>query len=118
MREGRNKPEPEPEDSQETACWDYLFHKFEGMMKAFPEMSSDIRDRDRYGAEKYGKRLRPFNGRDPEVDLYQELLDAIAYAVQALQEASPENHQDCLDKIIVLVELAENTRKRIGRAAS
>lgn len=38
------------------------------------------------GATRYGTYLRPRNGRDPLVDAYQELLDALVYLRQALYE--------------------------------
>lgn len=39
------------------------------------------------GEEKYGTRLHTFNGRDPLVDLAQELVDGLQYAHQARMEA-------------------------------
>lgn len=47
---------------------------------------ADMRDRDAAGRAKYGTPLQPHNGRDPLVDLYQELLDAVVYARQEIQE--------------------------------
>lgn len=38
------------------------------------------------GEKKYGERLRAFNGRDAKVDLLQELLDALNYARQVIEE--------------------------------
>lgn len=46
-----------------------------------------MEERDQQGAAKYGVRLHPFNGRDALVDLYQELLDASVYAMQAIYES-------------------------------
>ncbi len=46
----------------------------------------DMEDRRKMGIEKYGTPLQPFNGRDPLVDLYQELLDACVYIRQAIEE--------------------------------
>jgi hypothetical protein len=40
---------------------------------------SDMRERKAFGLRKYGTTLQPGNGRDGLVDLYQELLDAVAY---------------------------------------
>lgn len=40
----------------------------------------DMHERDAIGVRKYGTRLQPNNGRDPLVDLYQELLDGAVYA--------------------------------------
>lgn len=49
---------------------------------------ADMRDRDDGGKRKYGTRLQAFNGRDPLVDLYQEGLDLVVYARQAIEEAA------------------------------
>lgn len=48
---------------------------------------ADLRDRDQFGAKKYGTRLQPFNGRKSKVDLYQELIDMIQYARQDIFES-------------------------------
>lgn len=47
---------------------------------------ADFAARKADGIRKYGTALQPFNGRDPLVDLYQELLDACQYCRQALAE--------------------------------
>lgn len=46
----------------------------------------DIEDRAEAGYTKYGVWLQPFNGRDPLIDAYQELLDGAKYLRQALYE--------------------------------
>jgi len=38
------------------------------------------------GKERYGTRLQPFNGRDPFIDAYQEVLDLAVYLRQAIYE--------------------------------
>lgn len=45
-------------------------------------ISADLAERDRIGRETYGTPLMSHNGRDPLVDLYEELLDAYVYATQ------------------------------------
>lgn len=47
---------------------------------------ADMKARDDFGRKKYGTPLQPFNGRDPLVDLYQELLDACVYVRQEIEE--------------------------------
>lgn len=47
----------------------------------------DIEERKAIGIERYGTPLQPFNGRDPLVDCYQELIDAAQYAKQRELEA-------------------------------
>jgi len=46
----------------------------------------DLEERLKMGIEKYGKPLQPNNGRDPMIDLYQELMDAVIYIRQILYE--------------------------------
>lgn len=46
------------------------------------------KERDEFGFKKYGTRLRPFNGRDPLKDAFQEGLDLLVYIEQELFERS------------------------------
>ena len=47
---------------------------------------ADMDARDRVGRARYGTPLQPHNGRDALRDLYEELLDAVAYCRQAIYE--------------------------------
>ena len=47
---------------------------------------ADMEARRQHGIEKYGQPVQPYNGRDPLIDLYQELLDACVYIRQAIEE--------------------------------
>jgi len=47
---------------------------------------ADMLERKRIGIERYGMPLQPFNGRDALIDWYQELLDAVMYARQMVEE--------------------------------
>jgi hypothetical protein len=46
----------------------------------------DLSERQAFGTQKYGEPLRAFNGRDPLVDAYQELIDLLLYLRQYLTE--------------------------------
>ena len=46
----------------------------------------DMTERDIFGAEKYGTRLQPGNGRDFLLDAYQEALDLVVYLRGAIYE--------------------------------
>lgn len=46
----------------------------------------DLAEREQVGTERYGTPLQAFNGRDPLVDLYQEILDAACYLRQMIEE--------------------------------
>ncbi len=64
--------QPAPIPNGRPAVWDLVL--------------ADMAARDAEGRRKYGVPLQPHNGRDPLVDLYQELLDAVVYARQAIYE--------------------------------
>ena len=49
-------------------------------------VTADLKQRASVGKEKYGTFLQAHNGRDPMVDLYQELCDATQYIRQVLYE--------------------------------
>lgn len=48
----------------------------------FETVVKDLEFRAEQGEAKYGVRLHTYNGRDPLIDLYEELLDALVYSVQ------------------------------------
>lgn len=49
-------------------------------------LREDLAERAEMGKTKYGTYLRTENGRSPQVDLYQELLDAVMYSGQCRME--------------------------------
>lgn len=49
-------------------------------------MCFDVEERRQLGIRRYGKALQAHNGRDVLLDLYEEVLDALAYAATALEE--------------------------------
>jgi hypothetical protein len=50
---------------------------------------ADMAERDAMGRARYGVPLAVWNGRDPVVDAYQEVLDAIVYLRQACERMGP-----------------------------
>lgn len=50
----------------------------------------DLLARAEMGRQKYGTLLRTHNGRDPIVDQYQEVLDALMYSRQSRDEGDAE----------------------------
>lgn len=46
----------------------------------------DMEERRKHGIEKYGVPVQPYNGRDPLVDAYQEVLDLCVYLRQEIEE--------------------------------
>ena len=67
-----NRIQPPPDVNDLPAVWDLVI--------------VDIAERDAIGAQKYGVRLQPHNGRDVLVDTYQELLDAVVYLRSVIYE--------------------------------
>ena len=67
-----NTAEPPPIKNIHPAVWDLVI--------------ADMQERDRFGLQKYNTRLQPFNGRDPLVDAYQEVLDLAVYLRQSIFE--------------------------------
>ena len=47
---------------------------------------ADIQERARLGRERYGTPLQAFNGRNALQDAYEEIMDALLYLRQALEE--------------------------------
>ena len=62
----------EPLKNENPAIWDLVM--------------DDMKQRDCTGLERYGTRLRAYNGRDSLIDAYQEALDLAVYLRQSLFE--------------------------------
>lgn len=64
----------------------------------FPSMHDlvirDMGARKKFGLEKYGTILQPFNGRNALKDAYEEILDLAVYLRQKLFELEMENASD------------------------
>jgi hypothetical protein len=58
----------------------------EGKQVVLDKVIEDLKKRSEFGEKKYGTKLMTFNGRDPLVDFYQELLDGVVYIKQELME--------------------------------
>lgn len=69
-------PEPHPVSNGSVPVWELVIE--------------DMRERDRFGREKYGTPLQSHNGRNALVDAYQEALDLCVYLRQAILEAHGE----------------------------
>lgn len=66
------EPQPPPTGDNGRHVWDLVIE--------------DMKARDWVGAERYGTRLRAFNGRDPLIDAYQEALDLCVYLRQEIEQ--------------------------------
>lgn len=72
-----NTPQPTPTPNEGVAVWELVI--------------SDMRERDQFGRHKYGTPLQVFNGRNPLVDAYQEVLDLAVYLRQEIEERKKMN---------------------------
>lgn len=68
------KEQPAPVANKRPAVWDLVIE--------------DMKGRDQTGLARYGTRLQPFNGRKALQDLYEELLDAVVYTRQKIEEVT------------------------------
>lgn len=57
-------------------------------------VARDVEKRKQFGITKYGTGLQAFNGRNPLVDAYQEILDGVMYLRQALEEAKERSRSE------------------------
>ena len=57
-------------------------------------IAAEVRHRARIGADKYGTRLQPHNGRNALADLLDEIVDGIQYARQHLAEVEEVDPDD------------------------
>ena len=51
---------------------------------------NDLIERREFGTSKYGEPLKAFNGRDPLIDAYQELIDLLVYIRQHMEESNAD----------------------------
>lgn len=80
-------------------------------------LAADMRTRHEFGKRRYGVPLRAHNGRDALQDQYEELLDAVAYSKQRIEEAAPgsEEHTRAVSDHATLLGLAFDARRQIYR---
>lgn len=105
-------PQPAPVKNDLPASWDLVVEDFESAYGKTPgaaEVVEDMRGRDRFGHDKYGVRIQPFNGRDNLIDAYQELLDSLVYFRSALYEQDD-------DVLMVLYQSTLQTCLELRRA--
>lgn len=76
---------------------------------------ADLDARNVVGIEKYDTPLQPHNARDAELDLYQELCDAVKYAAQRVMEVQGDMRHSIVPRIVVmLVEVRTILWERYG----
>ena len=112
-------PQPSPIQNSGSDVWFYAIGNLMTMPDAqiqddpmFDRLLEDCKNRRQFGMHKYHTPLQMHNGRIPLVDLYQELLDAIAYANQEKGECLPDD-DDVEQLIRSLVRSALVVRSRL-----
>ena len=109
---------PEPAPVSSAAGYDVLPHvvsaigRDSGLYETAGKVRADIVARAAAGKAKYGTPLQTFNGRNAEMDLYQEVLDGIQYATQLWLE-NPTHHAQRWQQL--LIALAQDIRERMGK---
>jgi hypothetical protein len=83
--------------------------------EAGPLLISDMRARDALGRERYGVPLQAGNGRDALRDLYEEVLDACAYARQAQEEGVHHAERWAHEVVMLAARLRVALYRRDGR---
>jgi hypothetical protein len=75
----KTQPAPSAVDHNKPQTWPTVIQYAEraGLSNGF---IADMRARHELGVKRYGTPLQPFNGRNSKLDLYEEMLDATAYA--------------------------------------
>ena len=74
----------------------------------------DYRERDEHGMKKYGVPLRPFDGNNPLVEAYQEILDAAIYMRQDMMEQRIADDPEYTTILHLLFSLRERIHARCG----
>lgn len=107
-----NTYEPKPVANLYEPIWESVIEAYLKRGKNFPhykEVVKDFKERDEFGREKHKCPLQPYNGRNAETDLRQEIQDGIAYSYQAWVECKDKVKKNNLwDVHLSLVTLYEN----------
>ena len=75
-------------------------YKLEGVpLEVVSGIVSDALERKQVGIKRYGQPLKPFDGRNTYVDLYQEILDALNYMRKLLYETYPDTAPNTASKL-------------------
>lgn len=91
---------------------DWLMNELPSVHNSNPyQLLEHLRQRADHGREKHGTFLMAKNGREPRIDAYQEILDAIFYTGQAIMEGR-ESYRALLR---VLIFAAENVRQDLEK---
>ena len=76
-----------------------------------PQLGIDLMERGQLGAVRYGQALHTHDGRDTMRDLYEELLDAVQYAMKWEMEHPDSGYDDLTADVIRLAERVRGERE-------
>lgn len=102
----RSGDQPLPIHNNEPFCHDKVVALIESLWPFETEMVADVRARKALGITRYGRALQPHNGRDFLQDLYEELLDASAYAQGCVAE-----NKLSIKEFVTIIGLAKRVKK-------
>lgn len=91
MAENLNQEQTPPADGTGPDCWELVL--------------ADMRERRLVGIEKYGKPVRPDNGRDALTDAYQESLDQCVYLRQAIEQKRAAEVEAAIPSMAEIIEV-------------
>lgn len=104
--------QPPPQHAEGPDCWLLVLKDVDEL---FPTLGYLVKEnmaaRRQTGIDRYGMPVRPHNGRNAVVDCFQEVLDAIVYARQAIEEgqAMMNTHYRELLRVAVAMAILEPT---------
>lgn len=105
-----NTYEPPPVGNDNEPIWEQVVRDYNDFTEDHiykEEIVELMIERDQFGRKKHGVPLQAFNGRNPVNDLSQEILDAIAYTKQSIEEGYDvdDNLKDVYEQLFRDVEI-------------
>lgn len=91
--------QPPPQKNEGRPIWLKVIADVEEAAGENHPVIASMRARHEMGIRKYGTPLQAHNGRNPFQDLFEEVLDALAYATQVLEEDRLKNSEQGLYKV-------------------
>lgn len=118
-----NKQQPDPISNNDgIAVWPVVIREVQYLDDTHGTLTmvqADMNERNAEGVARYGVPLTTNNGRNPLIDAYQEVLDAIVYTRQALfeRQAPGVNQRPLAEAYADMLETALALRKLIHEQA-
>lgn len=81
-------------------------------------MCADVQERQQLGIRRYGRPLQAHNGRDVLLDLYEELLDGLAYGATAIEEFGSKGEAQLLGRLVMVFDVLMGAAKSVRELRS